>query len=95
VKVLNSNVTLSFEGNKFSGSATNNQSPAICSGTFSTTENEIEFVNGCFFTANFDWTLILNGKFVISETLEGLIFSKEIDAQNGDYYVLKKTSAAL
>jgi hypothetical protein len=94
-KVLNSDVTLTVESNKFSGTSSNNNSPAICSGTFSTTEKEIDFLNGCMFTADFDGTLILNGKFKISEKAGEIVLSKEIDAQNGDFYVLKKGTTPL
>lgn len=90
IKILESSITLNFDSGSFSGGGENNQAPAICRGKYSHNENEINFTNECFFTANFDWTLILSGKFSITETDESIILSKEIDAQNGDYYQLDK-----
>jgi hypothetical protein len=89
-KILEAEVTIAFDQGKFSGAGADHQSPAICNGTYSIDGNEVNFNNLCFFTANFDWTLILSGKFAISETADAIILSKEIDAQNGDYYVLNK-----
>lgn len=89
-KVLESPVTLAFDSGEFSGGGLDYQSPAVCHGKYSQAGIEVTFSNACFFTANFDWTLILSGKFVISETADEIILSKEIDSQNGDYYVLSK-----
>jgi hypothetical protein len=91
VKVLESAITLVFNNGEFSGGGANHQSPAVCRGTYSLGVNEVDFANQCFFTANFDWTLILSGKFTISETSEAIILSKEIDSQNGDFYELSKS----
>jgi hypothetical protein len=90
VRILESAVTLSFDEGKFSGGGADHHSPAICNGTYSMTENEINFNNRCFFTANFDWTLILSGTFVILKTDDTILFAKEIDSSNGDYYALTK-----
>jgi hypothetical protein len=91
VKVLESAITLKFDNGEFSGGGADHQAPAVCHGKYSQDGNAINFNNECFFTANFDWTLILSEKFVITETSETILLSKEIDSQNGDYYVLSKT----
>lgn len=59
-----SNVTLTFSGNSWSGQSDTPQYPAICQGSYSSTiEGDIVFEQDCFWTANFDWSLILNGEF--------------------------------
>ncbi|MGY6521462.1 MAG: hypothetical protein ACXIUD_07030 [Mongoliitalea sp.] len=59
-------IGLLLEGNSFSGSGGPNRYPVICNGTFSVSENRITFENACFFTADFDWSLILSGTFRLS-----------------------------
>ena len=59
------NVTLVFNGNKFSGESDKAKYPAICNGTFNTTGQEINFENLCVWTADFDWSIILAGKYQI------------------------------
>ncbi|HEY0652755.1 MAG TPA: hypothetical protein VGD65_06490 [Chryseosolibacter sp.] len=91
VRVIEADVSLSFEDGKFSGvNKEGNNEPAICRGTYTLSGREIYFGNECMFTANFDWTLILAGKFTVTETDDTIILAKEIDARNGDYYVLNK-----
>jgi hypothetical protein len=56
-------VTIEFTGDRFTGQSDVIKYPAICSGTFRVEGNEIIFNNECFFTADFDWTLILQGNY--------------------------------
>jgi hypothetical protein len=56
-------VSLNLNNNSFSGQSTNARQPAICHGSWEAGSGTIEFVNGCVWTADFDWTLILEGKF--------------------------------
>ena len=92
IKVLQAPVTLSFKGGAFSGGGSDPQAPAVCHGKYSQTDDEINFFNECFFTANFDWTLILSGKFTINKKDDGLLLSKEISDGNGDYYLIDITT---
>lgn len=57
------NITLTFKGNKFSGTSDRSNYPAICEGTFEVKDKYIEFKNDCSFTADFDWSYILKGSF--------------------------------
>jgi hypothetical protein len=86
VRVLESTVTVTFDNGVFSGNSSDRNSPAICNGSYATAESEINFENKCMFTADFDWTLILSGKFAITKSDDAIILSKEKDAGNGDYY---------
>ena len=62
-KYPQSNVTLTFSESGFSGESDMIKYPAICNGTYTISGNEIDFSNGCFWTAEFDWSYILSGKF--------------------------------
>ncbi len=58
-----SEVTLTFENGTFSGSSETTKYPAICNGTYTAQSGRINFENSCFWTAEFDWSLILNGEY--------------------------------
>jgi hypothetical protein len=90
VKGETSNVTLNLLDNKYNGSSTLIKYPAICPGEFSVTGSEIVFRNACLWTAEFDWTLILEGKFEATRNGNELILSKKFNDENVDYYVLHK-----
>jgi hypothetical protein len=48
--------------------------PALCHGTYSIKGDTIDFVNECAWTAEFDWSLILAGDYVIKESGKTLEF---------------------
>tara|TARA_R110001592_G_C12802930_1_gene717154 strand:+ start:202 stop:573 length:372 start_codon:yes stop_codon:yes gene_type:complete len=81
-----SNVELDLAENIFSGSSEIIKYPAICSGNYSNTSNEITFSNLCVWTAEFDWTLILDGNWTYSLNGKNLTLIKS----NGDKYTLTK-----
>ena len=56
-------ITLHLNDNSFSGESTNARQPAICHGSWEAGGSNINFKNGCVWTADFDWTLILEGDF--------------------------------
>jgi hypothetical protein len=74
-----SNVILNFTANSFSGSADQAKYPAICHGSYHIVGDEIEFTNECPWTAEFDWTLILSGKYKIKIDGNKLEMSKEVN----------------
>jgi hypothetical protein len=59
-------VNLTFANNTFNGTSDHTKYPAICHGSFDLDEHNIYFVDSCSWTADFDWTLILNGVYNIS-----------------------------
>lgn len=71
-----SNVTLTFTADRFFGESDKIKYPAICNGTYKLTGREIEFTNDCPWTAEFDWTYILNGKFELSVDGDELVMTK-------------------
>jgi hypothetical protein len=58
-----SHVTLHLKNNSFSGTSDNARYPGICVGSWSLGERTLHFADGCAWTADFDWTLILDGDF--------------------------------
>src|SRR6476469_641371 len=53
-------VELKFKDNTFVGTSAMPMFPAIGSGTFTTSASSVNFKNQNIWTANFDWTLILD-----------------------------------
>jgi hypothetical protein len=69
-------VELNLENGVFGGTSTNEKYPAICAGNYTVENAEITFINQCFFTADFDWTLILSGTYKIEKTSTTLTLEK-------------------
>ena len=88
------NVTLTFEANKWSGTSDRTKYPALCKGTYSIDGNTIQFENECAWTAEFDWTLILSGKYNIKINGNSIEFSSDSRSATKDtyydIYILKK-----
>ena len=73
----------------FNGRAGKQNYPAICSGSFLQTGNDLEVNDACTWTANFDWSLIFDGNYSLSFTNENTV---RIKRANGDEYVLTRVS---
>ncbi|ALI99716.1 hypothetical protein [Rufibacter tibetensis] len=71
------NVTLTLEGNSFSGTSDTRKYPAIGKGTYKVEGDEITFDDQSFWTAEFDWSLILDGTFSISTANNQVILTKK------------------
>jgi hypothetical protein len=87
-KYAPSNVKLTFTADRFSGESDMIKYPAICNGTYKITGQEIEFFNDCPWTAEFDWTYILNGKFTLTTDGRQLEMRRSQNGQS-DYYKLE------
>jgi hypothetical protein len=85
-----SKVTLIFTGNTFSGSGDTPKYPAICEGTYSIDGDKITFTNTCPWTAEFDWTLILGGEYVINVDGDQVKFFRDYNGIQSDTYVLNR-----
>jgi hypothetical protein len=84
------NVMFQFQENTFQGSSNKIKYPALCHGSFDLDQRSIYVVDSCSWTADFDWTLILNGSYNIS-------FANDLEVRiwrtNGnvtDEYLLRK-----
>lgn len=82
--------TLELKNGRFSCSGNPNRIPAGGSGTFSYDENTITFNDENAWTADFDWNLILNGKYYYTFDGKKLIFSSDKNNMGNYKYDLKK-----
>ena len=85
-------VSLSFAVANFSGASDSTKYPAICNGHFSITADTINFQNQCVWTADFDWSLILNGKYSFKAFGDSLEIKRVYPGQMTDVYRLKKVN---
>ena len=81
-----SNVELTFNNGNWAGESDIVKFPALCSGTYAISGNKIAFENSCFWTAEFDWSLILSDDWNYNLNENSLILTKT----NGDKYTLTK-----
>ncbi|MEL6558454.1 MAG: hypothetical protein AAFQ94_09735 [Bacteroidota bacterium] len=83
-------VTLNFSDGSFSSSSGENRFPAGGSGTFDINNNSVTFEDENFWTADFDWGLILDGEYTISETATSIVIrSSANDAAIYTYELIK------
>lgn len=81
------NITITFYSNTWSGYSDKIKYPALCKGTYSIAGDTIIFENQCAWTAEFDWSLILSGKYVIKSMGRTLEFYREYRSATSDTYV--------
>tara|TARA_R110000868_G_scaffold304437_14_gene565176 strand:- start:16220 stop:16621 length:402 start_codon:yes stop_codon:yes gene_type:complete len=81
-------VSITFSNGTFEGVSNINDYPAICNGTFEIVKDEIIFSNDCAFTADFDWTYILDGTFDYQLNGSELRISKVYNSTSSDTYIL-------
>lgn len=85
-----SNVAITILGDQFEGSSSIRNYPAICEGRFGTDGRVVDFKNDCIFTADFDWTYILNGTFTLRTERNTLILTKSYGGGRYDTYTLTR-----
>ncbi len=83
-----STVSFTFDNGNFTGESDTDRLPAICNGqgNYAINGNMIMFEHPCIWTADFDWTLILDGEWSYTATDTTLVFTKA----NGDVYTLTR-----
>lgn len=82
-------VVLNFGDGTFEGYSDNPKHPAICKGTYSQTGSTITFKNTCAFTADFDWTLILDGEYTYERDGNSIYIRRTYENENIDLYDLE------
>lgn len=89
-------VRIQFGQETFEGSS-DEKLPVICKGTFQLkNDSTVNFTNYCFFTADFDWTYILEGEFTIRYDDPFVYLTKRYpDGQTYDVYKLERVSATI
>ncbi|GAA0878613.1 hypothetical protein GCM10009119_15810 [Algoriphagus jejuensis] len=81
------NITLTFEGNRWSGTSNIAKYPALCRGNYSIEGDKITFQNECPWTADFDWTLVLSGEYDLTKSDKTLEFSHDTRSATSDTYI--------
>lgn len=85
-------VRLTLGDKTFSGESDAPRFPAICHGSYDLNPNTINFVDSCSWTADFDWTLILDGSYNISFRDENSIRIWRTNGAVTDEYLLSRMS---
>jgi hypothetical protein len=85
-----SNVSLTFSAGAWNGQSQFAKYPALSHGTFSINGNKVSFQNESAWTAEFDWSLILNGDYNISTSGNTLSITKTYSNGMVDVYTLAK-----
>ena len=70
------NVSLTFHSGVWFGESDLANYPALCRGTYEVEGNKLIIKDDCLWTAQFDWSFILNGEYSIEMDSDSLIFSK-------------------
>jgi hypothetical protein len=70
-------VTLNLQSNSFTGSSSNARYPALCHGKWEAGSNTLVFTNSCVWTADFDWTLILDKTFQYERKGDSLLLTRQ------------------
>lgn len=81
------NITMTFSSNKWTGTSDILKYPALCTGTYSIVGDTIVFQDECIWTAEFDWSLILGGKYLLKQTENTLEFTRDYRSATADTYV--------
>lgn len=84
-------VSLTIEGGRFSGSSDTPHYPALCEGSVVPVgADALRFSNDCAWTADFDWSFILDGTYQIQSADTGLVFYREYEGSVYDTYALSR-----
>jgi hypothetical protein len=88
---VSSEMTLIFDNGRFTGISSKIKYPAICRGTYEIVGNKIKFANECFWTAEFNWGLILSGEYTYTKTNGELVSLVREEGENSYIYTLVKS----
>jgi len=81
------NITMTFSANTWTGTSDKIKYPALCKGTYTIVGDTIIFKNECEWTAEFDWSLILSGKYILKSTGNTIEFYRDYRSATSDTYV--------
>lgn len=85
-------VVLTFSDNRFEGQSSHEKYPATCHGSFEGDRDFISFADSCTWTADFDWSLILNGTYSLSFRPDKTLRIWRTNGTITDEYMLRKMS---
>jgi len=87
---LPSGVTLTLSNGNWTGSSYMQKYPALCSGTYTTSGSQVQFEDTCTWSADFDWSLKLDGTYEITQYDDTLVLTRQQGNTTVDIYKLKK-----
>lgn len=82
-----SHISMTFSSNNWSGTSEYVKYPALRYGTYSIVGDTIIFYSGGAFSCDFDWSLILQGKYLLKQTEDVISFTKDYRSATSDTYV--------
>lgn len=81
-------VELTLNDGNFSGLSEKDHYPAICGGTYQLEDdNRIIFADSCAWTADFDWTLILDGTYTFNKESKKLKITRTNASVTDEYFL--------
>lgn len=90
-KWAGSSVVITFDDGTFNGGSDSVKYPAICEGTYTKVGlSSVEFANTCVWTADFDWSFILGGRYEIDYVEDELVMTQSVGAQAYNTYRLRR-----
>lgn len=90
VDYIHSNVTIHFGDGRYSGTSDVSNFPLLCQGIVAQDASVLTITNTCMFTANLDWTYILDGQYQYSYGGHSLCFHKSYPNGMQDNYELTR-----
>jgi hypothetical protein len=81
------NVTFTFSSNEWSGSSEIYKYPALSYGTYSIIGDSIIFTSGGAWSTEFDWSLILSGKYALTVNDDRIEFTRDNRGATSDTYI--------
>ncbi|PZR30033.1 MAG: hypothetical protein DI535_00595 [Citrobacter freundii] len=84
-------ISISFHEGLFEGNSARTQYPAICRGSYTGENGSIQFSDSCVWQANFDWSLILNGRYELARDGDNVKMSRNNGATMDEYLLRRKT----
>jgi hypothetical protein len=84
-------VSISFHEGIFEGNSVRTQYPAICRGSYTGENGSIQFSDSCVWQANFDWSLILNGRYELEREGDNVKIIRNNGSISDKYILRRKT----
>ena len=90
-KWAGSSVVITFDDGTFNGGSDSVKYPAICEGTYKKVGlSSVEFASSCVWTADFDWSFILSGRYKIDYVDDELVMTQLVGDQSYNTYRLRR-----
>ena len=83
------NVSITFSEKTWIGQSDRSKYPALCHGTFSLNNAKIIFTSECAWTADFDWSLILDGAYDFTLNGKQILITKGYSGPSADAWTDK------